>query len=198
VVSLPYARFYDGWTYVTSIDAADISGDGIPDLVLAHTRGADDRHPDEPLGTGRYVQVLVSRSTGEYVDETDLRMGDQSATAPARHPVYGLNANEVQDIRLMDVNGDGHRDLFMAGSAGYIGSHAPLIHLNDGRGVFRVVDPDVITRGALFFGETASPISMNADAVVDFSHLDLLPGPDGRYGTGDEVTRVIPTLSVGR
>jgi hypothetical protein len=106
--------------------------------------------------------------------------------------------------RIAVNDGSGHFrsdrvvDLFMAGSAGYIGNYAPLIHLNDGRGVFRVVDPDLIARGERFFGEIAFPIPLNADAVVDFFHLDLLPGPDGRYGTGDETTRVIPTLSVGR
>lgn len=142
--------------------------------------------------------MLVSRGIGDYVDETDLRMGDQSSTMLANDPTYDvMNRNAVRHLLLADLDGDGPLDLFMADSSGYIGRTAPLIHLNDGRGVFSALDPESITKGRLYFGALSFSLQMNADARVDFLPSDLQPGADGRFGTPDDYSRLIPTLGVG-
>jgi hypothetical protein len=197
VVDLPYPSFFEGWTYVRSIEVGDINGDGFPDLMLSHTSAQDDTKPDEPIATGRYIQALVNRD-GAYVDETSIWIGDQSATTIAMHPSYGQNRNAVHGIRLLDINGDGVRDLFMGEANGPVGHHAPLVHLNDGRGVFRVLEPDLITERQTWFGENAFALHLNGDDLIDFIHSDLLPGPDGQYNTGDEHSRLIATLAVRR
>lgn len=51
-----------------------------------------------------------------------------------------------------------------------------------------------ITDGRTYWGEYAFPIDLDGDGALDFVHSDLRPGPDGDYGTGDEVSELIPTF----
>ena len=150
-----------------------------------------DRFPD----TGRYVQILINRGGRQFVDDTLARMGDQSATAAPRSPLYAPNLlrNQVYRVFAVDVDGDGTTDLAM-NAAAPIGWESPLVHLNDGTGLFRVMDPDIFTNRELFFGENSVPLDLNGDGVVDFVHSDALPGTDGRYNTDDDVTRFIALI----
>lgn len=194
VVELPAPAFAGGYSTVRSMLSTDVNGDGATDLILVHTRSADDHKPQEPIWSGRYVQVLINDLSGRFRDETDMRMGDQGRTASAQAPDYGFNFNSVRGVRSIDIDGDGDRDLMMAEAESPVGPSAPMFHLNDGSGVFRVLDPFGFTRGQTWFGENAIPINMDGDAVIDFVHSDLLPGADQRYGTGDEYSRLIVTL----
>jgi hypothetical protein len=192
-VDLPYPPFFDGWTTVTSVAVADINADSRPDLILNHTRSQDDTKPDEPQGTGRFVQILVAEGTGRFLDQSETRMGDQSATTVANVADYGRALGTVLKLTWMDADGDGQADIFAAQSNMPLGRNAPLLYMNDG-GVFRALDPSLITNNSLWFGENAVAISLNDDGLVDFVHSDLLPGADGVYGTGDERSRIIATL----
>lgn len=126
VVDLPYAPFFDGWTTVSSLTVGDISGDGRPDLLLSHVRSQDEQRPDEPQGTGRFIQVLVADGQGRFVDESAVRIGDQSATMAARTPDYGNNPGTLKGLALIDIDGDGDLDLMAAEALSPVGSHAPL------------------------------------------------------------------------
>jgi len=188
---LPPPDFAGGMTGVNALIATDVDGDGRTDLIVTHHRTLTTEFPD----TGRYVQILINRGGRQFVDDTLARMGDQSATAAPRSPLYAPNLlrNQVYRVFAVDVDGDGTTDLAM-NAAAPIGWESPLVHLNDGTGLFRVMDPDIFTNRELFFGENSVPLDLNGDGVVDFVHSDALPGTDGRYNTDDDVTRIIALI----
>jgi hypothetical protein len=194
IVDLPYAAFFDGWTTVNSIVVADINGDDRPDILMAHVRSQDDQRPDEPQGTGRFIQIMVADGQGRFLDETAVRMGDQSATMAARTADYGNTPGTVKGLELVDIDGDGDLDLMAGKASAPVGPHGPLFYVNDGSGIFRAMDPVLITNSQTWFGEMAVSLDMNGDNSIDFVHSDLLPGADGGYGTGDERSRIIATL----
>jgi hypothetical protein len=78
LVTLPRPDFYFGYTSVQDAASWDIDGDGRNDLVLVHTRNDDVSGPDaEPAWRGMYIQVLIQKADGSFVDETQARIGDQ-------------------------------------------------------------------------------------------------------------------------
>ena len=190
-IPLPYAQFNDGYTYVKAIAALDIDGDGLLDLVLSHERGNVIPDPDGVGNTGRYLQILIQRPEG-FVDETELRLGSQERTLASRVAPYGSNYNAPRTLQVVDIDGDGSPDLFMAG-AGPVGSHAPLIYLNDGAGNFVPYPAEQFTQDQ-WFGENAILIDVNGNGIFDIVHSDDTPGPDGQYGTADDRTQLITTL----
>jgi hypothetical protein len=185
-ILLPHADFASGYTTVNALAVVDLDGDGRRDIILTHHRNLASTTPY----AGRYVQILMNSVTG-FVDETTVRMGDQSATTAIRSDVYARDLkNQVDRMFLADVNHDGTVD-FVLNSQFPIGTEAPLAHLNDGRGVFTVMDPDTFTNRELYFGENSVPIDLNGDGLIDFVHLDAVPGPDRTYGTRDDATQII-------
>jgi hypothetical protein len=197
VIDLPYPAFFSGWTYVRSIAVSDINNDRVPDIVLSHTRGINTSQ-SEPCCVGRYIQVLVSTAEGRYRDESEVRVGDQRRTGAATHPEYGSNNNAPHGIRLLDLDGDRDLDVFLGQAEGPIGSHAPLIYLNDGTGIFREFDGEELTGRQSWFGENALPVHLNGDELIDYIHSDRLPGRDGVYQTRDDQSRLIPTIASQR
>lgn len=190
-VALPYARWNEGWTYVKAIAPVDLDADGDVDLVLAHERGNVIPDPEGVGNTGRYLQILLRDGEG-FEDVTDAWLGAQPDTTASAVEPYGANHNLPHLMEWVDVDGDGLRDVFM-GEAGPVGSHAPMLYLGLAEGGFEAQPPSMFTSGD-WFGEQARLIDLDGDGGLDVVHIDLLPGADGVYGTGDEVSQIIPTF----
>ena len=169
-----------------------MNNDGLGDILLAHTRndGVDTSLPEvgAPF-TGRYIQVLVNQGAGgTFVDESADRMGDQATTAAE------VMGNAPGQMVLHDVDGDGNDDLITALS-GSISDASPLLYLNDGAGQFTVPDQMVLTDGDAYYGENSIALDLNNDGRLDFTGTDSSPGPDGEYGTVDDVFNLDTLLS---
>ena len=184
---LPPPAFNGGLTYVADVGVIDLDGDGLKDLILPHSRF------DYTL---RYVQVLMNRGGGQFVDDTLVRMGDQSATTTPTS-VDGRLAGEVNNLYVTDVDNDGSPDLVLNSRWTNIRRESPLVYLNNGRGQFTAMDANIFTNGDLYFGENSVPLDLNGDGVIDFAHNDLLPGPDGVYQTADDAVRMIALVGAG-
>jgi hypothetical protein len=181
---LPQPNFNGGYTEVHGIAASDINGDGVPDLVLLHQRNDDGPAGVEPF-TGRYLQILI-RQGGQYVDETDSRMGDQSRTTAERNEEGFQLANNAEPA-FLDVNRDGRMDLVMVRQFAPIRDNAPLVYLKSKVGTFTPVAPDIFTGGDRYFGNYSMPLHLDRDGILDFVTPVRLGGPDGIWGNGDDI-----------
>lgn len=190
VVELPGTEWNTDYTYVKSIIAEDISGDGAIDLLLSHERGNNNANSIEG-NTGRYIQALISDCTGGFTDETLTYMGNQDATTQITG-YYGSNKNSPDPMIFEDANNDGLKDLIMAG-ASPVGDDAPYIYIQKNDRTFEAQWSSLFTFDR-WFGEDAYPIDLNGDGVLDLIHSDLTPGADQVYGTGDEVSQIITTI----
>ena len=149
-IELPHPAFNDGYTAVNALTHFDVDGDGFPDLLLVHHRN-DDGPPDVIPWTGRHVQVLVNLGTPSpvlrrrramsFIDQTPNRMGDQSATAPQRN-ADGDELVNYAAPKMHDVDRYGCADLVMSGSQEEVGTDAPLVYRNNGRGQFEAMRPE--------------------------------------------------------
>ncbi|MBI2770815.1 MAG: VCBS repeat-containing protein [Burkholderiales bacterium] len=112
---------------VVDIDAVDLNGDGLNDLVLSVTRGGDGS-TGSYYGTG-YLQFLINRGGGTFTDETAARYSQQVANATG--PWWKF-------VRVVDFNRDGSPDLLLSASGGgaYDANQAGKLLLNDGTGRF--------------------------------------------------------------
>ena len=89
---LPAVR---GQETVVDIDAEDLDGDGVRDIVLNRTGGGDNAYE------GYYIQLLLGQGDRAFADATARVEGAQSADP------------WIDWIRLQDVNGDGLRDILV-------------------------------------------------------------------------------------
>jgi hypothetical protein len=182
-ILLPLPDYNLAYTAVSSIAAGDLNGDGFDDLLLAHVRndGVDESLPEVGASfTGRFIQVLINQGgSGEFTDETTMRMGDQATTAAE------VMFNASREMQLYDMDDDGDDDLITAVS-GHISQTSPLLYLNDGTGHFTVPDQNVFTDGDEYYGENSIPLDLNNDGKLDFIGTDVSPGEDGQYGTEDD------------
>jgi hypothetical protein len=111
-----------GNAIVTTMKAADVNGDGSPDLVLGETR------PD-PSYAGTSIQVLINDGHGHFTVETATRLPEEPQTAlwPFR-------------VLVDDLDDDGHPDLTIEfANRTLVPKDATAIYLNRG-GVFQRVD----------------------------------------------------------
>ena len=170
---LPHGRFGITNTKHNHIAASDLDGDGDQDLVIGQTRS-------QPYYEGRELQILINDGLGNFSDETDLRLGDQSYYSAGDALNHGEGA-----VHLLDVNGDGFVDIFdRRGVASHLRSAPPhagaSIWLNDGAGNFTDVPPTVfpvVEPGDLapHFGSSLlngrlkdpTPIEIDNDGVID-------------------------------
>jgi hypothetical protein len=137
----------------------DFNGDGLQDLILAVTDGGT---YGTDYFTASYLQFLVNRGNGQFVDETALRLPqstDSRGTVPGLWP---------KSVLSLDLDLDGDKDLLVWRSAPSEGE--PFALLNDGAGRF--------TPGssASFLGLGAA--DMNGDTipellVINESRLDV-------------------------
>jgi hypothetical protein len=158
----------------------DIDGDGDKDIVHGQTR-------IEPYYRGRALQILINDGNGNFSDESDQRI-EQTDIASE---VDGVGSWGEGAVRLLDVNGDGHIDIFDRNSAkgGY--DNGIDIWLNNGAGQFiRVpqsdypyVEPrDLLVRGGSNNRsgrlEDGVPIDLDKKAGIDIvSYLQTNTGP---------------------
>ncbi|MDX1419636.1 MAG: FG-GAP-like repeat-containing protein [Rubricoccaceae bacterium] len=134
-----------------AIEVADVSGDGVPDLLGAHFNGrandgvmvvlADDAggyEPAQALWAGQYTVdlALTDVDLDGDLDVTTVDWYSMEATVQ-RNPGDGRFAQTpltptgalAGNLSLGDADGDGDLDAFAAGDRG-------LLHLNDGTGAF--------------------------------------------------------------
>ena len=188
-IELPHPAFNDGLTRVFGVAGFDIDGDGLRDLLLTHTRNSLDGG-----WRGRYVQVLANRGGSSFADETAARMGDQTATTPARKADGRENQN-LAEAEMHDVDRDGCADLVMSRGRSSVGVEAPLVYRNDGRGRFRAMPPEPFAGSDGDFGHFAVPMHADGDQVIDFVVPQHHNGPDSHYGTDDDFTALVTLLN---
>ena len=171
--TLPTGKFDLNNTVHNHAAAADIDNDGDIDIVVGQTRS-------DPYYKGRYLQLLLNDGQGNFSDVSDERLGDQSIYFEGDRPPGGEGF-----VTLLDVNNDGHVDIFDRRDAvppkdGFPLQASASIWLNDGRGYFSDVPPTVFptvepkhlaprygnhwqVQGMLW----AAPIHLNDDGQID-------------------------------
>lgn len=105
---------------VTSIENADLNGDGAQDLLVIAIGGYGILRNEDWIGGGRFF-VFINNGDGTFRDETELRVDKQ-----AQYPVNG-----PRTVLLIDLDGDKDKDVVMRG--------AEIMHaayINDGNGRF--------------------------------------------------------------
>ena len=173
VINLPNGKFDVDNTIHNHAAAADIDNDGDIDIVVGQTRA-------NPYYKGRYLQLLLNDGQGNFSDVSDERLGDQSIYFEGDRPPDGEGF-----VTLLDVNSDGHVDIFDRRNAlppenGFPLQASASIWLNDGSGYFSDVPPTVFptvepkylaprygdhwqVKGMLW----AAPIHLNDDGYID-------------------------------
>ena len=140
--------------------AGDLNGDGYPDLVLV----------DNAVGRSPYV--LLNNRDGTFTKNTD-RVPTALATA----------YSSTFSVELVDFNGDGHLDLWIAGHE-WEAQGSPRVYLNPGNGNFSAV------------AHTELPAVANEGVVLDMvfhnSHIYMLrtSGGDGTFYQSTVVQKV--------
>ena len=173
VTTLPTGKFGLNNTNHNHAAAADIDNDGDIDIVVGQTRW-------DPYYKGRYLQLLLNDGQGNFSDVSDERLGDQSVYFEGDRPPDGEGF-----VTLLDVNNDGHIDIFDRRNAlppedGFPLQASASIWLNDGSGYFSDVPPTVFPvvepkdlapnygdhwqeKGMLW----AAPMHLNDDGYID-------------------------------
>ena len=109
---------------ILDIKAIDLNWDGLPDLAISVTNGGDfDEFYKLP-----YVQLLVNKGDGVFVDETDIRFPQNKIPSP---PTTELFHDWHKSVEVVDLNLDGYEDMVLDYS-----STSPTILINDGNGKF--------------------------------------------------------------
>jgi len=103
--------------------AADLNGDGYPDLVIEESKCLRDASNALQCYQGGYLQILINQAGRGFVDETAAR-GAPGVDSP--------NGNYQMSLQIVDVNGDGFPDLV----ANKLWPYEPHVYLNDGTGRF--------------------------------------------------------------
>lgn len=97
----------DGPHPTSAVSAADITGDGRPELVVMDRMSPHSGINGTGYGTPVGGRVLVSDSTGRFVDRTDV-------LAPGLMPDQ-LQSPAITDAAWGDLDGDGRLDLVVVG-----------------------------------------------------------------------------------
>jgi len=195
-VTFPLPKWNNGYTYTMMVRVFDFNGDGLPDVLLAHTKGGDAPTvvvPDSQ--TGLYFQVMLNRGNRQFDDATDRYFLDQSSHLASSIDPYGKMKSFPREIFFADMNGDGLKDLVMAGADSYMSDISPAIYFETPSGFFEPVNPRAVVGSTTFNGESLIPVDLNGDGKPDLVNPDLFAGPDGVYSTGDEFTKLVPIFN---
>ncbi len=154
--------------YPTAVAVADLTGDGIPDIITTN------RGPDGTLGT---VSVLPG-------------VGDGTFRPQQTFPVGASNDSEPSAVAVADLNGDGNLDLAVTNSA----DATVAVLLGKGDGKFRPQQTFPVGSRP----RAVAVADLNGDGKPDFAAanqysntVSVLPG------NGDGNFRAEPAFSVG-
>lgn len=129
---------------VLDVDAIDLNGDGLPDLMLSITNGGE----QDVFYQTHYIQLLVNQGNGQFRDETVLRL-------PQTQQASGLGW--YMSLSSVDLNNDGLADI-LAESAGHLMSSKA--YLNRGDGTFALLWESAP-------GERVQAADMDEDGMLD-------------------------------
>ena len=187
---LPEGRFGMENTKHNHMAASDLDGDGDRDIVIGQTRA-------DPYYQGRELQILINDGEGNFTDETEARLGEQTFYSEGEAYSHGEGA-----VKLLDVNADGFIDIFDLRGHPYHSESAPVnaaasIWLNDGTGkfidvpptVFPVVEPRDLAphfgNNRYFYGSMMrpGPIDIDNDGLIDMASFVVTNDyPDYAFG----------------
>lgn len=138
----------------------DVTGDGADDIVAiryAHKLKYVDGKLTERAPQLDHLEIYSMTDNG--MEQTGLKIRGWT-------PPKGVN---VDNVDLVDWNGDGHLDIFVPwGNMGKDGvSEAARIFLNDGVGNFDRLDQDLIPTGIKGLVQVGQAIDANKDGIMD-------------------------------
>ena len=160
------------------LDAApiDANGDGLRDLLVVGAQG-------RPFYDGWFVQLLMNRGNGAFIDETSSRLEP--------HEWFGGRVGErtyapwAQWVEVLDFNGDGVSDFAVhaTGGTGRLPQSQPLIWLNSGSGQFTALNVhDFVQPGDEW--RVSGALLMKTRYGYSFITPQLYPGSGGLIVTG--------------
>ncbi len=168
---LPQGYFGD-FRIVHDIAAMDIDGDGDQDLLLLSSEST----PNTAYADGWSLEV-VRNDGGSFVDATL----DHFKAADSREglPNQDSNIGASQFIRLMDVNGDGSKDIVVTQFMNDLPSaNTPIVWTNDGFGHFEVAlragQLTALANDQYFVGPFSLPVETTKG--LSFSGINVYQG----------------------
>ena len=154
IIALPDSIYGNGRSNHLKTLSADFDHDGDIDLAIQ-------RSPFDPYNQGNYIQILSNNGKGIFTDVTTNIFGNSLIDA--------YSDSYVEHWQLIDINNDGHIDI----SGSRPKTSEPLVYLNDGKGVFEILEipTDWIGYGASL--ETVAYGDYNDNGIIElikFSH----------------------------
>jgi hypothetical protein len=131
------------------IDAIDLNGDSLPDLVLSLTNGGDFNTEPDQFYTLAYLQFIRNNGDGTWTDVTQ--------TALPQSNVGKVGNGWYKYLRVVDLNNDGVQDLVAIGD----GNPGVVTFMNDGQGKFT---EGFRSPAGFGYGEVTD---VNGDGLVD-------------------------------
>lgn len=192
-IDLPYVNWNGTYTYVKSITLKDFDNDNDLDILFGHERGNNSTLQNG--NTGLYLQFLRNDGNQTFTDITSQHFLNNAILLAEKYSDDQNNYN-MAVLEFFDMNNDGHEDIVMTKAYAPIRENAPFIFLNDGNDFYKPVDHEIINNESEWFGEKAYPIDLNNDGLLDIVTLDVRPGPDNDYNTGDEYSELIPIIAL--
>jgi Ca2+-binding RTX toxin-like protein len=119
---LPLNGVFGADTVTLDVQAVDVNGDGLKDLLLLGT---------QLQYSGWQVQVLINKGNRTFADETTKRLA-----APTDRSNGTPGESWSSYIKVLDFNNDGAPDFALTQTHGSSSSSRPLVWLNDGSGHF--------------------------------------------------------------
>ncbi len=123
-IALPRIGLYK--ESVLKISPIDLNGDDLPDLMISATDGGDSATESSQFYTVSYIQLLINKGDGIFIDETDQRL-PQPKFGEANHRSW------YKYVFSTDINRDGYADIAAIGCDNI----GVTLFQNDGTGAFK-------------------------------------------------------------